>query len=203
MRNTPTARASAGFEPAGMLRARTFPLSISSSRGGRCFQHSAGLPDRRATVGRLGRRPRLHRHGGRGGAWGQKMSATSSMSNRDRKLEMPSTHEVRSFGSSFIQSWVVPGLYDFVQPREQTFRCWYDSLGTDDAVWDPLGLQPVFLQRAPSCMALHSPSSSFIPSFQRRAARPCVPAQSLSEITTWPHATGWLRQQRRPHRFFP
>ena len=39
-----------------------------------------------------------------GGAFGQKMAATSSMSNRDRKLEIPSTHEVRSFGSSFIQS---------------------------------------------------------------------------------------------------
>ena len=90
------ARASAGFEPAGMLRARTFPLSISSSRGGRCFQ----IPP-----------SSLGSHWGRsassftGGAWGQKMSATSSMSNRDRKLEIPSTHEVRSFGSSFIQSW--------------------------------------------------------------------------------------------------
>ena len=39
------------------------------------------------------------------GAFGQKMAATSAMSNRDRKLEMPSTHEVLNFGSSFIQSF--------------------------------------------------------------------------------------------------
>ena len=49
------------------------------------------------------------------------MSATSAMSNRDRKLEMPSTHEVRSFGSSFIQSWVyqVTTLYQSATKNQQ------------------------------------------------------------------------------------
>ena len=102
MRNTPTARASAGFEPAGMLRARTFPLSISSSRGGRSRRIRA-FP----TGGRLSPFPSSSPSATRSlaGALGQKMSATSSMSNRDRKLEIPSTHEVLNFESICIQSF--------------------------------------------------------------------------------------------------
>ena len=35
----------------------------------------------------------------------ENVSDVLHVEQRDRKLEIPSTHEVRSFGSSFIQSW--------------------------------------------------------------------------------------------------
>ena len=107
------ARASAGFEPAGMLRARTFPVSISSSRGGRCRRIRRDSVGGRPSAFSSSLPPSSPDSRGfcappsssfTGGAFGQKMGATSAMSNRDRKLEIPSTHEVRNFGSSFIQS---------------------------------------------------------------------------------------------------
>ena len=99
------ARPSAGFAPAGMLRARTRPPSISSVSGGR-RRRRPGM-GRTASASSSGASSPIciDRDSSDSGGGGQNTLATCGWSNSERKTEMPSTMDVRILGSSASQSF--------------------------------------------------------------------------------------------------
>ena len=110
MSSTPIARARAGFAPAGMFSARTFPSAISSASGG-SRRRSPGT-GRTAAASSPGS-PMLvsmEADSSTAGGGGQNTPATCGWSNSERKTLIPSTIEARSLASSAIQSWRYPPL---------------------------------------------------------------------------------------------